>query len=393
MNYWTGTVALICLCIGVILLFASLSWFVNRQNDRLPMAYLLALVCLMVLQSLEFVYQASEWMERAPFFLKLVDPIIVMIPFCLYGYIRAIQGENALRRPLDWWLHASPMLLVALLAIPFWSMPGELKVHWMLQGRIAESLWQPVTLHGNAYLAVIAVTSLFYWLLQRNQGIHTRKPAVREWVGHFQLIQLIIAVSMVLRIAIYHVFGESFSVAYVLAPTTAYLTYLLLTHAHPPTHVPRAVKAPLESAPSNGPEHEPAVDSADIALFEHLSQSMADGLFKDNNLTLRTLAETCGTTTHQASAVINLCSGSNFYEWINRYRIDEACTALKSTDIGISQICYAVGFNSKSTFNTAFRKQVGCTPTTYRKNARQAQTGSSGETKRPDEISQSITGG
>lgn len=367
MNYWTGTVALICLCIGIILLFASLTWFVNRQHDRLPMAYLLALVCLVVLQSQEFMYQASDWMEKFPFFLKLFDPLIVMIPFCIYGYIRAIQGDNALSKAKNWWLHAFPMILVAVLAIPFWSMPGELKVYWMFQGRIAESLWQPITLYGNSYLAVIAASSLFYWRLQQKKGINTRKPAVCSWVKHLQLIQLIIAVSMTTRIIIYFMFGDSFSVAFILAPTTAYLTYLLLTHAHPPMHVPRTAAAqwtPLEPSERKSPA---PVDEADVALFKELGSSMENGLFKENTLTLRILAEACGTTTHLASAAINLCTGSNFYEWVNGYRIKAACEALNNTPHNISNICYEVGFNSKSTFNTAFRKQMGCTPSEYRK--------------------------
>lgn len=367
MNYWTGTVALICLCIGVILLFASLTWFVNRQHDRLPMAYLLALVCLVVLQSQEFMYQASNLMERFPFFLKLFDPLIVMIPFCIYGYIRAIQGDNALEKARDWWLHSTPMILVAVLAIPFWSMPGELKVYWMFQGRIAESLWQPITLYGNSYLAVIGASSLFYWWLQRKKGINTRKAAVREWVKHLQFIQLIIAASMTTRIIVYFVFGESFSVAFVLAPTTAYLTYLLLTHAHPPMHIQRPPPAPLALQESTEQNNPTPIDETDATLFKELGHAMENGLFRDNTLTLRTLAETCGTTTHQASAVINLCTGSNFYDWVNGYRIKAACEALSDTSQSISDICYEVGFNSKSTFNTAFRKQVDCTPTEYRK--------------------------
>ncbi|MEQ5815450.1 helix-turn-helix transcriptional regulator [Marinobacter sp. NFXS11] len=367
MNYWTGTVALICLCIGVILLFASLSWFVNRQQDRLPMAYLLALVCLVILQSLEFMYQASNLMERFPFFLKLFDPLIVMMPFCIFGYIRAIQGDNALNKTGDWWLHAAPMILVAVLAIPFWSMPGELKVYWMFQGRIAESLWQPITLYGNSYLAVIGASSLFYWWLQRKKGINTRKAAVREWVRHLQLIQLIIAASMTFRIIVYFVIGESFSVAFVLAPTTAYLTYLLLTHAHPPMHIQRTAAVPLASQGSTEQSNPALVDETDVTLFKELGHAMEKGLFRENTLTLRTLAETCGTTTHQASAAINLCAGSNFYEWVNGYRIKAACEALNDTAQSVSEICYEVGFNSKSTFNTAFRKQVGCTPTEYRK--------------------------
>lgn len=372
MNYWSGTMALVCLTLGAILLFASLSWFVNRQNDRLPMAYLLGLVILIVLQSLEFVYQASELMERFPAFLKLPDPLVAMIPFCIYGYQRAIQGENVLSWQNYRWLHTAPMVLVAVLAIPFWSMTGELKLDWMLQGRISESLWQPVTLHGNSYLSVIAAASLFYWWLQRTQGVNTRKPSVREWVGHLQLIQLIIAGSMVVRIALYHVLDVSFSVVYVMAPTVAYLTYLLLTHTNLPTHIPRAAATAPTYTQTNQPTKDQAqdLDAADRALFEQLSNEMETGLFKDNNLGLRNLAQTCSVSTHQASAVINRCSGSNFYEWVNRYRIDAACEALTETTKTVSSICYEVGFNSKSTFNTAFRKQVGCTPTEYRKKHR-----------------------
>lgn len=369
MNYWTAAAALVCLCIGVILLLASLGWFVKRQQDRLPMAYLLALVCLIVLQSLEFLYHASGWFRQVPFFLKLADPIIVLIPFCIYGYIRALQGENVLAWKKNRWLHASPMIAVALLAIPFWSLPGELKIHWMLQARTSESLWEPVTLYGNSYLAVIGGLSLTYWWIQHLRGVTTRKPAVREWIGHLQLIQLIIVASMTIRIAIYIAFGESFSVIYVLAPTTAYLTYLLLTHAHPPMHIPR--EAPLHNG--DIPEHLPetsgdeAAVQAERLLFGELTTAMEKDLFRDSSLTLGKLAEQCGTTTHNASAAINLCSGSNFYEWVNGYRIQAACKALSGTDLNVSKICYDVGFNSKSTFNTAFRKLKGCTPTEFRK--------------------------
>jgi len=367
MNYWTGAAALVCLCIGVILLMASLSWFVNRQRDRLPMAYLMALVCLVVLQSLEFLYHASGWFRQVPFFLKLVDPLIVLIPFCIYGYIRALQGENVLAGWRAWWLHGAPMIAVAILAIPFWSLPGEAKVHWMTQGMMSEPLWQPITLFGNPYLAVIGSLSLVYWALQHKQGVNSRKPAIREWVGHLQWIQLIIAGSMTLRIAIYFIYGESFSVTYILAPATAYLAYLLLTHARPPMHIPRAATEPVVEQSSETPQEVTRETSAEAGLFREFCQAMDNGAFRDASLTLGKLADSCGTSTHQASAAINLCSGTNFYEWVNRYRVQAACQALVSTDLSVTQICYESGFNSKSTFNTAFRKINGCTPTEYRK--------------------------
>jgi AraC-like DNA-binding protein len=60
----------------------------------------------------------------------------------------------------------------------------------------------------------------------------------------------------------------------------------------------------------------------------------------------------------------------NFYEFINNYRIKEAKAILvadKNQEKTISDVFVAVGFNSKSVFNTFFKKNVGLTPTEYRK--------------------------
>ncbi|WP_204271634.1 hypothetical protein, partial [Escherichia coli] len=69
---------------------------VDRQQQRLPLAYLVALVALIVLQSLEYLYHATGVFQSLPVFLKLADPLVAMVPFCIYGYIRALQGENVL---------------------------------------------------------------------------------------------------------------------------------------------------------------------------------------------------------------------------------------------------------------------------------------------------------
>lgn len=94
---------------------------------------------------------------------------------------------------------------------------------------------------------------------------------------------------------------------------------------------------------------------------------MQSGLFRDNKFSLQRLALLCGFSTHQISAAINQCSGSNFYDWLNHYRVEAAQQLLKSSDKAVTTICFDVGFNSKSTFNTAFKKITGYTPSQYRK--------------------------
>lgn len=70
------------------------------------------------------------------------------------------------------------------------------------------------------------------------------------------------------------------------------------------------------------------------------------------------------------SAVIKHSFQTNFYEFVNSYRIDEAKSILddpREIDKTMIEIAGECGFNSKATYNTFFKKLAGCTPTEYRK--------------------------
>ncbi|WP_200911889.1 helix-turn-helix domain-containing protein [Pedobacter sp. Hv1] len=60
----------------------------------------------------------------------------------------------------------------------------------------------------------------------------------------------------------------------------------------------------------------------------------------------------------------------HFYDFVNAYRIESAMDILKGatkSKVTLLKILYEVGFNSKSSFNTAFKKHSGSTPTIYSK--------------------------
>jgi AraC-like DNA-binding protein len=87
-------------------------------------------------------------------------------------------------------------------------------------------------------------------------------------------------------------------------------------------------------------------------------------------LTLDKLASQLKIQPRVLSQVINRQFNCNFFEFINSYRVEEAKRILadkKNNSKGILEIMYDVGFNSKATFNTLFKKKVGVTPSEYRK--------------------------
>ena len=88
------------------------------------------------------------------------------------------------------------------------------------------------------------------------------------------------------------------------------------------------------------------------------------------SLSLRNLADQMGMNSRELSIIINQKLNQHFFDFVNGYRIKEAMDILvdpAKTDETVLEILYEVGFNSKSSFNTAFKKHTGKTPTEFRK--------------------------
>ncbi len=92
-------------------------------------------------------------------------------------------------------------------------------------------------------------------------------------------------------------------------------------------------------------------------------------VYKEPDISLAILSEKLNTSKEHISQVINKSYKQNFNSLINYYRIEEAKILLEQNKFKtIIEVAYEVGFNSKSAFNTAFKKFTGITPTQYKKN-------------------------
>ncbi|GAA0877573.1 hypothetical protein GCM10009119_05410 [Algoriphagus jejuensis] len=91
--------------------------------------------------------------------------------------------------------------------------------------------------------------------------------------------------------------------------------------------------------------------------------------FKNAEMTLKSLSEQFHQSPQIISMVINQKSGKNFNTFINHYRVEEATKQLRDPKLEhytISAIAMESGFNSISSFNSAFKKQTGLTPLAFR---------------------------
>ncbi|OXA81301.1 Helix-turn-helix domain-containing protein [Flavobacterium aquidurense] len=108
--------------------------------------------------------------------------------------------------------------------------------------------------------------------------------------------------------------------------------------------------------------------SEELLKLQHYM--MEEKPFLSSSLTIQDISVAIEIPVRDLSLLINHTLEQHFYDFVNAYRIESAMDILKDSTkskLTILEILYDVGFNSKSSFNTAFKKHTGYTPTYYRK--------------------------
>ncbi|MBC9797642.1 helix-turn-helix domain-containing protein [Sinomicrobium weinanense] len=102
-------------------------------------------------------------------------------------------------------------------------------------------------------------------------------------------------------------------------------------------------------------------------LLDHMKKEKP---YLDCDLTLQKLSSQTNIPEKELSALINRNLGMHFFDFVNDYRINDAKAILKDPDqkdLTTLEILYQVGFNSKSSFYTAFKKNTQQTPKQFKK--------------------------
>jgi AraC-like DNA-binding protein len=92
--------------------------------------------------------------------------------------------------------------------------------------------------------------------------------------------------------------------------------------------------------------------------------------YLDDSLTLKDFSERVGVPHYYVSMTLNTCLKQNFYTFINMYRIEEVKRLFSDPEYShhtVLRIAFESGFNSKTAFNTMFKKFNGIPPSQYRK--------------------------
>jgi AraC-like DNA-binding protein len=293
----------------------------------------------------------------------------------LYLYARSLMYRDfRLRKG-----HAVHTLLFwvvsAIFLVEYYLQPVEVKLQILMERDHPGVLTSPllaVAIHlvilGYLYATIRTINRFGVDIRQIFSSIENKQLA---WLRTLLIGYSVVWTVSMLYCLSAHVFKSSAGAEWVVAigAVTGFLfiNYLLL-HALRQPVIFSGLSAEEAGLAAAGQDTEVA-PPPDRALLDRLSRHMAEARpYLQSNLTVEQLARQLAMPPRELSRAINQGFGQNFFEFVSGYRVEEARRQLDdpSNTASILQIMYDAGFNSKSVFNTAFKKATGMTPSQYR---------------------------
>lgn len=358
-----------CLLLAV---FQSILPTRTRHEGRLLTAFLLIIAvasgCTLLLWNDQFTL--APWLEQVLLPYLLFAALLLKGP-AIYLYFCALTQHKFQfnRRQV---LHLLPAVAVLLCIVIFGISSSDLRhvadAGQSLPDTAIEFIWDLASLVPFVY-AVAA-------LLQ----IRRYRHALKDEYSHYSETELHwlsalawgVCISWTWTMAV-HVVAKFSSdvVADYMGIADNYLSFILinaffaysLTYAH---HL--LVTQPDEEAPETTAEEEPSEPA-----IEKVRNAMEnDKIYLKKNLNLEQFSERIDLPAKEVSAVINKHFGTNFFEYVNSYRVEAAKALLSDpdkADMTVLDVLLESGFNSKSAFHRFFSRLVGMSPTEFRKQA------------------------
>jgi AraC-like DNA-binding protein len=116
-----------------------------------------------------------------------------------------------------------------------------------------------------------------------------------------------------------------------------------------------------------------AATEEDHKTFNVLEKLMNDKKpYKDPNININRISRQLNLPARAVSNSVNRVKNQNFSQYVNQFRILDACSLLESTETSVTEIMFDAGFQTKSTFNREFLSFTGKSPSDYRKDAAQS---------------------
>lgn len=373
--------------------FAAFTLCATSRGPRLANRWLaVTLICLSVVLATIFILDISR--VYFPHIVLVEMPFKMALPALLWCYIKQVSQRHPL--PFQQWLvHFVPAFLTLCCLLPFYSLSGIEKLEWFyfryaeLTNVSAIHTWTKLI---QPYLTLSFMTLAGGYIVMSTYHLYKHSISIKQeyanterinlsWLKYALLSSFIVWLAYLLPrigVDVFHFssnmyiinlcVGCGFLVIFSYFGTLQVSIYredsAFVLHRYPAN----ATVANLRVVPSRKYQSSDLSDLEVKQFYDKLVAYMqSEKPYIRTDINLSQLAQELALSPRDLSRVINEIGGTNFFDFINRYRVDEAKNRLALTNhTTVLQLAMDVGFNSKSAFYEAFKKQTGSTPTKYK---------------------------
>lgn len=303
--------------------------------------------------------------NRTPFVVTILAACLLLQGPVLYFYLRSLSQQIVLLRWRNL-LHFAPALIAVMLLAVFgidsleWQPATELVG---TENAVVAFVWALVKLSPLGY--IIACVIAEYKLREQLKHLYSDIA-----MSELKLADVVLAgfcLHWLWSLLAYLLEGlVSASVSDTLGIIDNYLTVMLVNGLFVFGLINTRQLLSVHAVPVAKPVQPTKMDHK-VEIIEKAMHE--DKLFLESNINLERFAEQIGLKPRDISAILKMHYQSNFFEFINRYRVEEAKRLLvlpELKDETILEIIYKSGFNSPSAFHRFFKRMVGVTPTEFR---------------------------
>lgn len=306
---------------------------------------------------------------------SLGDPTFFLIAPLLWFYTSELTGYR-IKFSGTQLLHFTPFLAIILFSTTFRTFFPAHPVLSFLDNRhrhINIVFWTGMVLQFSGYLLAIRKKWIIYQEVIR-QEVSNKENVDISWIRFFMIVFLLVNIFFLFGLfaAIHFEIGSWMvkSTALVFSLSIFALGYKGIFQKD----VFQKNLSIIEEQQDTAVTDETASKS-DQELIDRMLVYMEEKKpYLDPELSLSNLARDLNINRSQLSQLINSRIGDNFYDFVNKYRVEQVKKLIsdpKMKNYNLLGIALEAGFKSKSTFNLIFKRFTGLTPTGYRKNLSQ----------------------
>ena len=345
-----------------------------KRGNRIANRFLAAFVIVLAICVGGATMASEPLIVLYPHLLKIQDPFLFLGAPLLFLYIRTLITGRSGSGKKDL-LHFIPFSLSFLYLTPFYFQSGEAK---LISIGSYFDFWQRWSYVRSTTLIVqvIIYLSLIALMLAAFSRRLKRQTSVADKSALFQVRFMLATITCVWVIGslkfMFTTLYPAYNTATVDLLVPASLSVFVYAMGYIGLRRPEALTG-MEEVPAPPPRYEKStltLERSDTYLQRLLDLMKTEKPYLDGDLTLQKLAKALAISPHHLSQTINEQLNQNFFDFINAYRIEEAKRMLldpAKKHYSILAVSEEVGFNSKSAFNTAFKKHVSMTPSEFRK--------------------------